>query len=335
MYPRDNDWKKLITKHKRAIDDFRNNNKDLPSKVEDELLTWASQTGEVSGKHDAEDFILDILDENLDEVSQKAMIQKAIDIATSMGGNMTGAVKRIEKIKRGLSKDKNVANALRLANESYFPKINVAFKEDLDENYRTAARNGMGTEGKKEARVGLELDYYDKEGVKHMGKIVKKDSKGYTVKDDKTGKTHTFVYHDRVKAKKFLQKMGDNLGEGGNPAQQAAIAISKKEKAGKPGYDKEGKSLKKESVMNSYRQMWEDALDEEMITYRVKGMQKPEMDKFKGASRMGLKVSFKKSGSDTHVTLTGTKKNLRDFDSVARGKSSYGDPSTITHFDEK
>ena len=335
MYPRDNDWKKLITKHKRAIDDFRNNNKDLPSKVEDELLTWASQTGEVSGKHDAEDFILDILDENLDEVSQKAMIQKAIDIATSMGGNMTGAVKRIEKIKRGLSKNKNVANALRLANESYFPKINVAFKEDLDENYRTAARNGMGTEGKKEARVGLELDYYDKEGVKHMGKIVKKDSKGYTVKDDKTGKTHTFVYHDRVKAKKFLQKMGDNLGEGGNPAQQAAIAISKKEKAGKPGYDKEGKSLKKESVMNSYRQMWEDALDEEMITYRVKGMQKPEMDKFKGASRMGLKVSFKKSGSDTHVTLTGTKKNLRDFDSVARGKSSYGDPSTIKHFDEK
>jgi hypothetical protein len=40
MYPRDNDWKKLITKHKRAIDDFRKNNKDLPSKVEDELLGW-------------------------------------------------------------------------------------------------------------------------------------------------------------------------------------------------------------------------------------------------------------------------------------------------------
>jgi hypothetical protein len=63
MFPRDNDWKKLITKHKRAIDDFRKNNKDLPKKVEDELLGWASQTGEVSGKHDAEDFILSILDE--------------------------------------------------------------------------------------------------------------------------------------------------------------------------------------------------------------------------------------------------------------------------------
>jgi hypothetical protein len=371
--------------------------------------------------------------ESLNEISQQAKIQKAIDIATSMGGNMTGAVKRIEAIKRGLSKNKNVANALRLANETvsekfkpYLPKgservidmyiqfrgngeekdfakakkmvmdyskkhkldikdhprnkvfgtpqegssayklsIYAKFTKDpnhdlaplykqlstlktaedhgggyakpikeetVSENYRIAARHGMGTEGKKEARVGLELDYYDREGVKHMGKIVKKDSKGYTVKDDKTGKMHTFVYHDRIIARKYIQKMGDNLGEGAfsvklnkpykrgdekmymdiikkyggknlkfsppkgrdpelditfdggdvkkiksnlpnkgkdsewisegaNPAQQAAIAISKKEKAGKPGYDKEGKSLKKESVMDTYRQMWRDASD--------------------------------------------------------------------------
>jgi len=327
MFPRDNDWKKLITKHRRAIDDFRNNNKDLPSKVEDELLTWASQKGEVSHKDDAEDFILDILDENLDEVSQSAMIQKAIDIALSMGGNMTGAVKRIEKIKRGLSKNKNVANALRLANETYLPKINVAFKEEtVSENYRIAARHGMGTEGKKEARVGLELDYYDKTGAKYMGKIVKKDSKGYTVKDDKTGKMHTFVYHDRVKAKKFLQKMGDNLGEGNvqSRAQQAAIAISKKQKE------------KNESVMNTYRNVWEETLNEEMITYRVKGMQKPEEDKFKrSAKMMGLKITMDKGKKDTVIVMSGTKKKLRDFDSIARGKSSYGDPSTISHFDEK
>ena len=49
-----------------------------------------------------------------------------------------------------------------------------------------------------------------------------------------------------------------------SPAQQAAIAISKKEKAGKPGYDKEGKSLKnkkeelgeaKESVIDIARRV--------------------------------------------------------------------------------
>jgi len=159
-----------------------------------------------------------------------------------------------------------------------------------------------------------------------MGKIVKKDSKGYTVKDDKTGKMHTFVYHDRVKAKKFLQKMGDNLGEGNvqSRAQQAAIAISKKQKE------------KNESVMNTYRNVWEETLNEEMITYRVKGMQKPEEDKFKrSAKMMGLKITMDKGKKDTVIVMSGTKKKLRDFDSIARGKSSYGDPSTITHFDEK
>ena len=94
---------------------------------------------------------------------------------------------------------------------------------------------------------------------------------------------------------------------------------------------------------NTYRNMinmWTEeaieSLQEETIVYKVKGMQKPEMDKFNtSAKMMKLKVSFKKQGSDTHVTMTGNKKQLRDFDSVARGKSSYGDPSTITHFDEK
>ena len=44
--------------------------------------------------------------------------RQAVSIALVMGGNMTGAVKAIEKIKKGLSKDKKVKNALRMANES-------------------------------------------------------------------------------------------------------------------------------------------------------------------------------------------------------------------------
>jgi len=383
-------------------------------------------------------------EESINEVSRSAMVQKAIDIATSMSGNYTGAFKRIEKIKKGLSKDKNVAKALKLANE-----------ETVSENYRTAARHGMGTEGKKEARIGLELDYYDKTGAKYMGKIVKKDSKGYTVKDDKSGKMHTFVYHDRIKARKFLQKVGEEMQEGKGTdifqkyskvisrlsskeqdeildalytmntqsggktkeahskvkellnldytpegdniqekveyaeykfrnkrdaqkaldyfksqqlidlninddglsqfelaidagtkdmtkyhkevlkkfkpkvlttemasAQQAAIAIAKKKK--------------NESVMDAYREMWEEKLDEEMISYRVKKMQKPEEDKFnRSAKMMGLKITMDKGRDDTVIVMSGTKKKLRDFDAVARGKSSYGDPSTIRHFDEK
>ena len=65
MFPRDRDWKKLITKHKKHIDAFRDEKKqkDLPKKVEDDLLGWGSQNGEVSHKDDAEDFIMSILDE--------------------------------------------------------------------------------------------------------------------------------------------------------------------------------------------------------------------------------------------------------------------------------
>lgn len=88
-------------------------------------------------------------------------------------------------------------------------------KPELRENYRTAARHGMGTEGKKEARVGLELDYYEPvRGDKKFGTIVKKDAKGYTVKDSKSGKLHKFAYHDRIKARKFLDKL-ESVSEDG------------------------------------------------------------------------------------------------------------------------
>jgi hypothetical protein len=79
-------------------------------------------------------------------------------------------------------------------------------------------------------------------------------------------------------------------------------------------------------------------LDEATITYVVKGIQKPETEKFiRSAKLMKLKVSFKKDGNNTLVTMSGNKKELRDFDDVARGKSSYGDPSTKggSHFDEE
>ena len=217
----------------------------------------------------------------------------------------------------------------------------------LEENYRTLARKGMGTETKNSARVGLELDFYEpKNGDKRFGKITKMSSKGYQVKDDK-GKTYSFMFHDRNKAqallkgksvslrnqveetvaegtmaigifdnnpsaqkkaiagfkkllksvkgsvkvgspegKKFFKQLDlkylsddeladdfatpqnknmsvkdllkkhekrlnirfEEVEEAVSPAQQAAIAIAKKEKGEKP---------KNESVMDTYRQMWE------------------------------------------------------------------------------
>ena len=56
--------------------------------------------------------------ESLDESADKKLVKKAVETALNMGGDMTGAVKKIEKMMKGLSKDKEVAAALQLANES-------------------------------------------------------------------------------------------------------------------------------------------------------------------------------------------------------------------------
>ena len=61
MFPRDNDWKKLITKHRKNLDDFHKGKKDLDTKVEDDLITWALDNDEIRHKEDVEDFIDQVL----------------------------------------------------------------------------------------------------------------------------------------------------------------------------------------------------------------------------------------------------------------------------------
>ena len=200
MYPRDNDWKKLITKHKKAIDDFRKNNKDLPSKVEDELIGWAINHAALVNQ-DAEDFILSILDEST--IDENALTDILIDIQQ---GSTAVELARDHKIP---------LSAAKSFLKDYYSKKKGNRKEEveIDENYRELAKHGMGAETKNSIKVGTEVDYYQKDGAKYMGKITKMTPKGYIVRDDKTKKDHEFTYHDRNAAKELL-KQGDNLGEG-------------------------------------------------------------------------------------------------------------------------
>ena len=50
--------------------------------------------------------------------ARDATVKKAIELALDLGGSMNYAMKEIEKLKRGLSKNKEVAKALKFANES-------------------------------------------------------------------------------------------------------------------------------------------------------------------------------------------------------------------------
>jgi len=52
------------------------------------------------------------------KIKDRNLLIKAIKTAEKMGGNMTGAVREIEKMQKGLSKHKAVQAALRQANES-------------------------------------------------------------------------------------------------------------------------------------------------------------------------------------------------------------------------
>ncbi len=69
------------------------------------------------------------------------MVDKAVKIANKMSGNMTGAVKAIEKLKKGLSKDKKVADALRQANESVNEGLNSKGFSIINQSIKTMAIN--------------------------------------------------------------------------------------------------------------------------------------------------------------------------------------------------
>ena len=219
------------------------------------------------------------------KIADRNLLIKAIKTAEKMGGNMTGAVREIEKMKKGLSKHKAVQAALQQANESVeldeaadFMKmskellkhkskgieyekaaayvraihnnsnVNVQDKafmgltkmlkdmedftkrttitkilkdngfkvkggklmreevEPIVENYRTLAKHGMGAETKNSINVGRDVDYYQADGAKYMGKVTKITKTGYVVKDEKDGKSRSFSFYDRAKAKELLAK---------------------------------------------------------------------------------------------------------------------------------
>ena len=170
--------------------------------------------------------------------------------------------------------------------------------------------------------------------AKKLSKDMEKVKKGYqqiAKTGDKTLKSTGFnpTYESILKAQ---QKVLSLIGELTTMKMISDRSASRKK-------DAQGRPIMSSNIMDSYREMREDELQEESITYelKVKNKNGPEYKKFeKSARMMKLKMSSKMNAGNKMVAIVdGTKKNLRDFDSVVRGRQSYGDPSTIKHFDEK
>ena len=170
--------------------------------------------------------------------------------------------------------------------------------------------------------------------AKKLSKDMQKVKQGY-IKIARTGdKTlNSAGFNDHYESiLKAQQKVLSLIGELTTMKQISDRGASRKK-------DAQGRPIMSSNIMDSYREMREDELKEESITYQLKVKNKngPEYKKFeKSARMMKLKMSSKMNAGNKMVAIVdGTKKNLRDFDSVVRGRQSYGDPSTIKHFDEK
>ena len=88
-----------------------------------------------------------------------ALVAAAVKIAIDMGGNMTGAYKKIEAMKKGLANDPMVKDALRQANESVNEET-VKLVDMDDDSHQTALKLAQKAGVKvvsKKTKTGTEL----------------------------------------------------------------------------------------------------------------------------------------------------------------------------------
>ena len=121
-------------------------------------------------KYKVEDYDEDEDDkEEVDEAVDKKLVKKAVALALKMGGNMTGAAKKIEKMQKGLSKDKEVAAALQLANEEVSESVldeakQMNAQEDKKAKYKAffdKALNKFGVDSPAELKGDKKKEFFD------------------------------------------------------------------------------------------------------------------------------------------------------------------------------
>ena len=160
--------------------------------------------------------------ERADQLKELALregaVQKAITIAKRMGGNMTGAVREIEKIAKGLSDEPSVRAALRTANESLEEK-RVAQDKDV--------KSKPGTQPKKYYKT---LSKSEKE--KRAAHFAKQDYKKSDDNDDY--KPAPGDKGAKTKPSKFTKKFKQMYGEVNQIDEKIKGLENKAKKTGMP-----------------------------------------------------------------------------------------------------
>ena len=267
MYPRDREWKKLITKHKRHIDAFRNEKrqKDLPKRVEDEILDWAIDAGEISNKGEVEDFIQSILDEGFKSDAQRRA-------AFASGYKAKGKKDKKEEV----DLEENEKGLKNKAEKSGMPLgiLKQVYNRGLAA-YKTGHRPGATAPQWAMARVNS---------------FVTK-SKGTWGGADKD-------LAAKVQGKKeSVQELEKSIDEW-IAADGTRRRVHEKDKR------KQKKKLKESNPMDTYRQMWEDAVKDTIV-------EKKEMN-----PKVIEKIAKLTDRNDHNESLLVLAKEMRDKEAI-------------------
>ena len=148
-------------------------------------------------------------------------IKMAVGVASDKryaGGNMTGAIKAIEKIKRGLSKHKQVAAVLKRQNESVEETVELDENRNLLKDYEQLKKKGKSDSAAQD--ILLSMPKYKRYNSSTLGKLIgdalrkgtikrkapfklaeSEEFKPHKMYDPKTGKEYdakTKADHDRM-----------------------------------------------------------------------------------------------------------------------------------------
>ena len=154
------------------------------------VLKMCENTYNLKDKHTGKSFTFKYTGENMKSFNQiiseakfpKKLVRQAGGIAFDkryVGGNMTGAVRAIEKLKKGLSDDPQVRDMLRLANESFNNEFYNALSEDEKTAYQkffSSALKKYGVSSPAELEGDKEKEFYNYVDKNWSGKGEKKES---------------------------------------------------------------------------------------------------------------------------------------------------------------
>jgi len=156
-----------------------------------------------------------------------SLVAAAVKIALDMGGNMTGAYKKIEAMKRGLGDDPAVKDALRLANEETVKEVETVLEKAYDS---------------KDVYKVKQLEY----SLEQMLKQVDKTMKGSGLSAPAFSNVRSGIVKGLESIKKFYKVAGKNesVNEDAEEIFEFATSMTYFDKKGATKAEKIAKGLK-------------------------------------------------------------------------------------------